>query len=87
MHRNSNCPENVPTRWTDRDWERAWQLVERRVKGMSDRLIIDTQIQQSFTAMDEAFMSGNCKNFEQALIGLMDQCAELVNRGDYQQWW
>lgn len=74
-------------RWNDRDWERAWELVERRIKGMSAQLVIDIQIQRSFIAMDEAFMSGNCKKFEQVLIGLLDHCAEMVNRGDYQQWW
>jgi hypothetical protein len=37
--------------------------------------------------MDEAFIQGESKTFEECLIVLLDHCAELVNRGDYQQWW
>jgi hypothetical protein len=54
---------------------------------MSAELINCTQIREFLTAMDEAFIGGDCKKFEKALIALLDHCAELVNRGDYQQWW
>ena len=87
MQSRWSCPTNEPTKWTGWDWERAWQLAVRRTNGMSAELINCTQIHESLTAMDEAFIGGDCKKFEKALIALLDHCAELVNRGDYQQWW
>jgi hypothetical protein len=37
--------------------------------------------------LDEAFVQGDSARFEVALIVLLDYCAELVNRGTYEQWW
>ena len=45
------------------------------------------QIHESLAALDEAFVQGDSIRFELVLIALMDYCAELVNRGDYEQWW
>jgi len=87
MQTSSNCPKHEPTKWAGRDWERAWQSALRRVKGMPVELTNRTQIHESLTAMDEAFINGDSKKFEEALIELLDHCAELVIRGHYQQWW
>jgi len=45
------------------------------------------QIHESLTTLNEAFSEGDSTQFESALIVLLDHCAELVNRGEYQQWW
>jgi hypothetical protein len=87
MQSSSSCPRNEPTKWAGPDWERAWQSALRRVNGMPAELITCTQIHESLTAIDEAFIHGDSKKFEEALIELLDHCAELVNRGHYQQWW
>jgi len=54
---------------------------------MPPELASHPQIHESLTTMDEAFIHGDGKQFEAALIVLLDYCADLVNRGDYQQWW
>ena len=45
------------------------------------------QIYKSLAALDEAFVHGDGPRFELVLIALLDYCAEVVNRGDYEQWW
>jgi hypothetical protein len=45
------------------------------------------QIHESLLILDDAFGQGDTAQFEAALIVLLDHCADLVNRGDYQQWW
>jgi len=87
MQNRWNCPTNEPTKWTGPDWERAWQSALRRINGMPPDVVNCVQIQESLTSMDEAFIQGDSKIFEDCLIVLLDHCAELVNRGDYQQWW
>jgi len=88
VHSWSNCQkQNKPTKWTGPDWERAWQSASRRINGMPAELRNCPPIQDSLTTLNEAFSHGNSTQFESALIVLLDHCAELVNRGDYQQWW
>jgi len=45
------------------------------------------QILQSLKALNEAFIHGDSLRFEVALLALLDYCAEVVNRGGYEQWW
>ena len=88
VHSWSNCQkQNKPTKWTGPDWERAWQSASRRIDGMPAELRNCPPIQDSLTTLNEAFSHGDSTQFESALIVLLDHCAELVNRGDYQQWW
>ncbi len=87
MQSSSKRPKNEPTKWASQDWERAWQSALRRVDGMPAELISGPHIQASLTGMDEAFILGDSKQFEKALIALLDHCAKLVKQGDYQQWW
>ena len=87
MRSRSNCPKNEPTKWAGQDWERAWQSALRRINGMPPDLVSTPIIHDSLMTMDEAFIHGDSTKFEASLIELLDQCAELVNRGDYQQWW
>jgi hypothetical protein len=75
------------TKWAGRDWERSWESALRRINGMPPELRSCPQIHESFTTMDEAFSHGDSKQFKSGLIMLLDYCAEVVNRGDYQQWW
>jgi len=79
--------KNEPIKWAGPEWERAWQSLSRRITGMPPELSSCPKIQNSLTIMDEAFIDGDSKRFEVALIVLLDHCAELVNRGDYPQWW
>jgi hypothetical protein len=87
MQRRWNCPKNEPTRWASQDWDRAWQSALRRINGMPPALVTNELVQQAVSTMDEAFKQGDSNMFEVALIALLDECADLVNRGDYQQWW
>jgi hypothetical protein len=82
----SNCPKNR-TKWTGSDWELGWQLALRRINGIPAELARRPHIDKSLTTLDEAFIDGDSIGFQMALIVLMDYCAELVNRGDYEQWW
>jgi hypothetical protein len=54
---------------------------------MPPALVTNELVQQAVSTMDEAFKQGDSNMFEVALIALLDECADLVNRGDYQQWW
>ena len=87
MRSRSNVQKNDATKWARPDWERAWQSALRRISGMPPELASHPQIHESLTTMDEAFIHGDGKQFEAALIVLLDHCAELVNQGAYQQWW
>jgi len=87
MQNGWNCPKNEHTKWAGSDWERAWQSVVRRINGMPPDVVNSPLIHESLMNMDEAFRQGESKTFEEYLIVLLDHCAELVNRGDYQQWW
>ena len=87
MQNGWNCPKNEQTKWAGSDWERAWQSVVRRINGMPPDVVNSPPIHESLMNMDEAFRQGESKTFEEYLIVLLDHCAELVNRGDYQQWW
>ncbi len=87
MQRRWNCPKKEPSRWASQDWDRAWQSALRRIKGMPPPLVSDARIQEALTTMNDAFIQGNSNNFEVGLIALLDCCAELVNRGECQQWW
>ena len=87
MRRRPSLKTNELTKWAGPDWERAWQSALRRMDGMPPELASCPRIHESLTTMDEAFTHGNSKQFEGALIVLLDHCAESVNRGDYQQWW
>jgi hypothetical protein len=87
MQSRWNCPTNGPTKWSERDWERAWESAVRRINGMPPELVSCTQIHESLMTMDEGFIHGDSKTFEDGLIVLLDRCAELINRGDYPQWW
>lgn len=88
MGSKPNCQKkNKRTRWTGPDWERAWQSALRRINGMPQELRSCVQVHKSLTTLEEAFIHGNSKQFESALIALLDHCAGLVNRGDCQQWW
>lgn len=87
MQSRWNCQKNEPTKWDGSEWERAWQSALRRINGMPRELSRCPQIQASLRTMDSAFIHGDSKQFEVALIVLLDHCARLVNRGDYQQWW
>ena len=87
MRNQANARKHESTKWTAQDWERAWQSALRRINGMPAELQSCPQIRQSLTAMDDAFSCGDSTEFESALIVLLDSCAELVNRGEYLQWW
>jgi hypothetical protein len=88
VHRWSDCPKNnKPTKWTSADWERTWQSALRRINGMPPELRSCPHIHESLLTLDEAFSQGDSIQFESALIVLLDHCAGLVNRGEYQQWW
>jgi hypothetical protein len=87
MRSSSTCPKNEPTKWTGRDWERGWQSALRRINGMPVELISRPQIHDFISTLDQAFIHGDSMKFEEALIALLDHCADMVNRGDYQQWW
>src|SRR5262249_10265653 len=87
MQRGSNVQKNEPTKWTGPEWERAWQSALRRINGMPSELACCPRIHECVMTIEEAFMHGDSKQFEAALIVLLDHCAELVNHGAYQQWW
>lgn len=87
MQSRCNRSKYEPKKWASQDWERAWQSALRRINGMPPELAGCSEIHQPLRAMDEAFVHGNSEQFEDCLIELLDHCAELVNRGDYQQWW
>jgi hypothetical protein len=87
VHRWSDCQKKNKPKWTSADWERTWQSASRRINGMPPELRSCPQIHESLTTLNEAFSEGDSAQFESALIVLLDHCAELVNRGEYQQWW
>jgi hypothetical protein len=88
VHRWSDCQKKKePPKWTGADWERVWQSALRRINGMPPELRSCPPIHESLIQLDDAFSQGDCTQFESALIVLLDHCAELVNRGEYQQWW
>jgi hypothetical protein len=69
MQSRLNCPKNEPAKWASQDWERAWQSALRRINGMPPELAGCPQIHQSLTTMDEAFIHGDSKTFEDCLMG------------------
>jgi hypothetical protein len=87
VHRWSDCQKKSKPKWTSADWERTWQSALRRIDGMPPELRSCPQIHESLLILDDAFGQGDTAQFEAALIVLLDHCADLVNRGDYQQWW
>ncbi len=87
MRSQWDCQQSEPTKWACPEWERVWQSVLRRLTGMPPVLSSSPQIEKSLRTMDDAFMQGDSKRFEVALIVLLDHCAEFVNRGDSEQWW
>ena len=82
----SNCHDNQ-TKWVDAAWELGWHVALRRIDGLPPELARLPPIHKTLKTLDEAFVLGNITRFQMALIVLTDYCAELVNRGDYEQWW
>lgn len=69
------------------EWEEGWTLAMKMIEGMPTLVEEQPLFQNCLTVLDGAFADGNRLRFELGLSALIDFCLEIVDKGDFEQWW
>ncbi|MDE3041136.1 MAG: hypothetical protein KGJ82_11265 [Nitrospirota bacterium] len=74
-------------RWNETEWERAWEIVTRRLTGGPPDFPVSAEVQTLMVELDQAFLVGDVHAFGQTTMQLVHWAQEFSEESGVPPWW